>query len=63
MTESFYCPNCKKPTHGKDGIEGDGSPYFITCYTCEKQYELQNFEGKSDGPLLLDIVGELKHRP
>ena len=63
MPESFFCPNCNKPSHGKNGIEGDGHPHFITCHVCEKQYELQSFESKIGAPLLLHIVGELKSRP
>jgi len=50
MSDTFTCKNCQKRTEAKDGIQGDGHPYFVRCEHCNAKHELLPAPSESLGP-------------
>jgi transcription elongation factor Elf1 len=50
MFNKFKCKKCGKEAPTKDGIEGDGHPYFVSCTHCNARHKLLPAASASDGP-------------
>jgi transcription elongation factor Elf1 len=50
------CIACKKPIQSKNGIEGNGNPYYVTCKECGAKNEIIKTSGGNGEPLNFSVV-------
>ncbi len=62
MINHHKCAACQKPIESKNGIEGDGHPYFVTCKECGAKNEITKTNGGIGSPIEFSVVGLVKIR-
>jgi transcription elongation factor Elf1 len=60
MIDPNKCAVCQKPIQSKNGIEGGGHPYFVTCKECGAKNEIKQIDFPVGGPVNFEVVGLLK---
>ncbi|HEY6095002.1 MAG TPA: hypothetical protein VIU93_08625 [Gallionellaceae bacterium] len=60
MIDPHKCAACQKPIQSKNGIEGDGSPYFVTCKECGAKNQIKQSNFMVGSPVNFEVVGLIK---
>jgi hypothetical protein len=56
------CVACQKPIKPKNGIEGDGNPYFVTCSECGVKNKIKQDSYGSGLPIQFSVSGLIDDR-